>query len=158
PPGRRTAVRGAAERPGGSTHHRRGRTPLTEPGAVRPHAEAGAGADGGATDVQVDTRPPAPSRGPARSPVTPHPVLTVAATLAGFVGALYLLYLLSDIVRWALLAAFLAVAMGPLVGAVQRLRIPRVAAVLLSYGLVLALVLGAIALLVPVLMAQVGAL
>jgi predicted PurR-regulated permease PerM len=130
--------------------------------AVRPQPGAGAGSDdaraGGSTGVRADVHAPDPDWGSARSPVTPRTVLTVAVTLAGFLGALYLLYLLRDIVQWVCVATFLAVAMSPLVGAIQRRRVPRTAAVLLSFALVLALLLGAAALLLPVLLAQVGAL
>jgi len=130
-----------------------GAVPRVEDG---PDAQAGRAT--GSTGAQTDLRPPGPDRGSTRSQVASRTVLTIAATLAGFLGTLYLLYLLRDIVQWICVASFLAVAVAPLAGAIQRRGVPRTAAVLLSFAFVFALLLGAVALLLPALVPQVAAL
>ena len=135
---------------------------MTGAEAVRPRQRAGARHDDGRADgptrAPTGAGAPDPDRVPARSQVAPRTVLTVAATLVAFVGTLYLLYLLREIAQWAAVAVFAAVAIGPLVDVIERRRVPRTAAVLLSFALLLALLVGATALLLPLLLAQVGAL
>ena len=68
-----------------------------------------------------------------RSQVAPRTVVTVLLTALGVVGALYLVWLLRQPVRWLVVGVFLAVALSPLVERLHRRGLPRAASVLLVY-------------------------
>ena len=99
-------------------------------------------------DDEGELRPLAPSQ------VTVRTVLTVLATVLAIVGLLFLLWQLRTIVRWTVIAVFLAVALNPAVNRLQRLRIPRAFAILLVYLAMLLVLGGLIALIVPPLVEQ----
>src|SRR5690348_3355708 len=61
----------------------------------------------------------------SRSQVRPWTVVVVILTALLMLGALYLLWQLSDIIKWVFVAAFLAVALNPAVRWLQRRRVPR---------------------------------
>jgi predicted PurR-regulated permease PerM len=90
------------------------------------------------------------------------PSLRGVARLVGIVaacaGALYLLYLTRGVVKILVIALFTAVALGPVVDAVQRTRLPRAWAILAVYAACLIAVLGLGALAVPSIGSEVGQL
>lgn len=89
------------------------------------------------------------------APQTARNVLAAVAVLA----ALYLVWLVRDIVLLLVLALFVAVALSAPVGAVQRrLRLPRAAAIALVYVLLLGAIVLIGSVVVPPLVEQVGAL
>ena len=94
----------------------------------------------------------------SRSQVTARTVLTVVFTALAILGGLYLLWQLRQIVRWTVIALFLAVALGPAVGWLQRRRLPRVLAILFVYLALLLVLAGLGALVVPPLVDQVTGL
>jgi predicted PurR-regulated permease PerM len=94
---------------------------------------------------------------PGRSQVTPATVAIVLATALAIAGGLLVLWALREILLWTMGAVVLAVALSP---AVERLhhRVPRGLAVLLVYALLLLVLAGIGALLVPPLFGQVRGL
>ena len=100
--------------------------------------------------------PPDSGRLPRLAPpqVTPRTVLTVLTTALVVLGLLFLLWQLRTIVRWTVIALFLAVAMNPAVNRLQRLRLPRSVAILVLYLILIACFLGIGALVVPPLVEQ----
>lgn len=88
------------------------------------------------------------------SQVHPKTVVVVLATVLLFVGALYLFWELRQIVRWTLIAVFLAVALNPEVNWLNR-RMPRIVAILLIYLALLLALVGLSALVLPPLIAQI---
>src|SRR3954451_9026265 len=97
-----------------------------------------------------------PSR--SRSQVTPRTVVVVLLTALAVLAGLYLLYTLQQIVRWLVIAVFLAAALNPLVNWLQRRRVPRGLAIGLVYLTLLLLVAALAALVLPPLLAQVRGL
>lgn len=93
-----------------------------------------------------------------RSQVTPRTVFVVLATALAILGGLYLLWQLRQIVRWTVIALFLAVALSPAVNWLERRRIKRGVAILLVYLALLAVIGVIAALVVPPLVDQVGGL
>jgi predicted PurR-regulated permease PerM len=87
--------------------------------------------------------------------VRPATVAVVLVTALALVGGLLLLWALRQIVLWMLAAVVLAAALSPAVERLHRRRVPRVLAVLLVYGLLLLVIVGIAALLVPPLLGQV---
>jgi predicted PurR-regulated permease PerM len=85
-------------------------------------------------------------------------VVRLMAIVAGCVGAVYLLYLTRGVVKILAIAGFTAMALGPVVDAVQRLRLPRAWAIVLVYAVCLVAIAGVGALLVPSIGSQVGRL
>lgn len=67
-----------------------------------------------------------------RSQVSPHTVITVVTTLLVIGAVLYLLSQLTQILRWLVIALFLAIALAPAVSRLNRSGVPR----LLAIGLV----------------------
>ncbi len=90
------------------------------------------------------------------SQVRPTTVVVVLVTALLFVAALYLFWQLRQIVRWTLIAVFLAVAIAPAVSWLQRHRVPRVLAILLIYLALLLALIGLSALVLPPLVAQIS--
>ncbi len=90
----------------------------------------------------------------SRTQVSARTVLVVLLTALALLGALYLLYELQQIVRWAIIALFLAVALNPLVDRLSRLHVPRALAILVVYLLLLAALAGIGALVFPPLVSQ----
>jgi len=91
----------------------------------------------------------------APSQVRPKTVVVVLATALIFVAALYLFWQLRQIVRWSLIAVFLAVALAPAVNWLNRRRIPRILAILLVYFALLLALAGLGTLVLPPLVGQV---
>jgi predicted PurR-regulated permease PerM len=60
-------------------------------------------------------------------------VVRISLAVAGTALALYLLYLIRSVLQLMLLAVFIALVLGPLVGLLTRWRCPRVPAILVSY-------------------------
>jgi predicted PurR-regulated permease PerM len=85
-------------------------------------------------------------------------VAVVLATALAIVGGLLLIWALRQIVLWTLAAAVLAVALSPAVKHLHRRRVTRSLAVLLVYGLLLLVIAGIVALLVPPMFGQVRGL
>lgn len=100
--------------------------------------------------------PPDAGRLPRLAPaqVTPRTVLLVIVTALVILGTIFLLWQLRVIVRWTVIAVFLAVAMNPAVNRLQRLRIPRGLAILLLYLILIFFLFGIGALVVPPLVQQ----
>lgn len=100
--------------------------------------------------------PPDSGRLPRFAPaqVTPRTVLAVLATALVVLGLLYLLWQLRTVVRWTVIALFLAVAMNPAVNRLQRLRLPRSVAILLLYLILIFFFVGIGALVIPPLVEQ----
>ena len=90
-----------------------------------------------------------------RSQVSPRTVVVVVCTLLAIGAGLYLLWRLSEILQWLVIAIFLAVALAPPVDWLSRRRLPRALAILLVYVLVLLVLVGLGMLLVPPLVDQV---
>ena len=82
----------------------------------------------------------------------------VVGTLLLLLGALYLLIALQHIVRWLVIALFLAVALHPVVERLHRLHLPRGLAILLVYVVLFLLLGGLAALVVPPLVEQIQGL
>ncbi|HEX3318238.1 MAG TPA: AI-2E family transporter [Solirubrobacteraceae bacterium] len=99
---------------------------------------------------QPPSQPPPASKGPSFNTLA-----RVFFTLVLFAGALYLVYLIRDVVVLLFIAAFLSVALGPAVDFFHRRRIPRAASILLVYlmGLVAVFLVGL--LVVPPIVSQV---
>lgn len=110
--------------------------------------------------VEAPAPPPESGRLPRFAPaqVTPRTVLVVIVTALVVLGLLWLLWQLRTIVRWTVIALFLAVAMNPAVNRLQRLRLPRGLAILVVYLVVLLFFAGVGALVAPPLVEQGGAL
>jgi predicted PurR-regulated permease PerM len=90
------------------------------------------------------------------SQVHPKTVVAVLATALLFVGALYLFWQLRLIVRWTLIAVFLAVALDPAVNWLnRRSHFPRILAILLVFLALLLALVGLSALVLPPLVGQV---
>jgi predicted PurR-regulated permease PerM len=85
-------------------------------------------------------------------------VLVVLLTTLAFFVALWLVYELREIVVWSIVALFLAVALNPAVDWLSSRRLPRGAAILLSYLGLLIVVAAVGYLVVPSLALQAGAL
>jgi predicted PurR-regulated permease PerM len=100
------------------------------------------------TDTDTDTEP-----APRVIAQIGTPSLRGVARLVGIVaacaGALYVLYLTRGVVKILVIALFTAMALGPVVDAVQRTRLRRAWAILVVYAACLIAVLGIGALLVP---------
>jgi predicted PurR-regulated permease PerM len=94
----------------------------------------------------------------SRSQVAPRTVVVVILTALALLGLLYLLWQLQQIVRWMVIALFLAVALGPAVDWLNRRRVPRVLAILLVYLALLLVLVGMGALVVPPLVEQIDEL
>jgi predicted PurR-regulated permease PerM len=90
---------------------------------------------------------------PPRSQVAPRTVVVVVFTLLAIAAGLYLLWRLSEILQWLVIAIFLAVALAPVVDWLSR-RLPRVGAILLVYVVLLVAFAGLGALLLPPLVDQ----
>lgn len=110
--------------------------------------------------IRSGPRPPSPSTNllPDLPPSQVHPktVGVVLATALIFVGALYLFWQLRLIVRWTLIAVFLAVALEPAVNWLnQRSHFPRILAILLIYLALLLALVGLSALVLPPLVVQI---
>lgn len=93
----------------------------------------------------------APSSGPSV-----RATAKVFLTVAGLVALLYMLYLVRSVVGLVLIAAFLAIALGPPVDFLGRRRVPRGLAILLIYGLIGLTVFGVGLLVVPPIVGQVN--
>ena len=112
---------------------------------------------------QADTAPPTTDEDGvlprfSRPQVTPRTVVVVLFTTLVFAGALYLLWELREIIRWLVVAVFLAVALYPAVNWLAARRLPRAVAILLVY-LAFLLILGVMgALVLPPLVDQVQGL
>jgi predicted PurR-regulated permease PerM len=85
-------------------------------------------------------------------------VVRLVAIVAVCAGALYLLYLTRGVVKIVAIAVFTAMALAPVVDAVQRLHVPRAGAILVVYLACALAVAGAGALVVPSVASQVGRL
>ena len=94
----------------------------------------------------------------SRPQVTPRTVVTVVFTLLAILGFLYLFWQLRQVVRWAVIALFLAVALNPAVDWLQRRRVKRGIAIALVFLALLALLSGLVALVLPPLVDQVDGL
>jgi predicted PurR-regulated permease PerM len=92
------------------------------------------------------------------SQVRPVTVAVVVFTALAILAGLLLLWQLGQIVRWLVIAIFLAVAITPLVGWLSRHRLPRGLAILVVYLGLLLLFAGLGALVLPPLVDQVQAL
>jgi predicted PurR-regulated permease PerM len=82
-------------------------------------------------------------------------IAKVFFTVVALSGFIYLLYLLRSVVGLLCVAVFLAAALGPAVDYFVRRRVPRVAAILLVYVLILAGIFGVGLLIVPPIASQV---
>src|SRR3712207_334028 len=71
------------------------------------------------------------------SQVSPRTVVVVVFTLLAMAAGLYLLWRLSEILQWIVIALFLAVALAVPVDLLNRRRLPRVLAILVVYLAVL---------------------
>ena len=114
---------------------------------------------------EASPRPGTPMTGhggvlPQASPsqVTPRTVAVVVLTALAIAGGLLLLWLLRGIVQWTVIALFLAVALSPAVGWLERHRVPRGLAILLVYVLLMLVVALLAALVLPPLVEQVQGL
>lgn len=115
------------------------------------------GRGGGADDAEAIAE--AASGSPALgSQVRPRTVVVVLLTALGLLAGLYVLWQLQDILRWGLVAAFLAVALNPAVNWLHRHGIRRSVAILLVYGALLLALAGLGALVLPPLVVQVRGL
>src|SRR3954466_2001921 len=80
---------------------------------------------------------------------SPAGVARLVAIVAACAGALYLLYLTRGVLKILAISVFTATALGPVVDAVQRRRLPRAWAILVVYLASALAVVGAGALMVP---------
>jgi predicted PurR-regulated permease PerM len=103
--------------------------------------------EGGAPQLQVVTRLDTPSL---------LGVVRLMAIVSGCVGAVYLLYLTRGVVKILAIAGFTAMSLGPVVDAVQRLRLPRAWAIVAVYASCFLAIAGVGALLVPSISSQGG--
>lgn len=94
----------------------------------------------------------------APSQVTPRTVVVVFFTLTALLAGLFLFWQLRQIVRWTVIAIFLAVALNPVVNRLAQRGIKRVIAVGIAYVVVLLLFIGLGALVLPPLVDQVQGL
>jgi predicted PurR-regulated permease PerM len=85
-------------------------------------------------------------------------IARLVAVVAACAGALYVLYLTRGVVRILVIALFTATALGPVVDAVQRTRVPRAGAILIVYFACVLATVGAGLVLVPSIGSQVGRL
>lgn len=92
------------------------------------------------------------------SQVRPRTILVIIFTILAVAAGLYLLWELRQVVRWMVIAIFLAVALNPAVDWLERRHIRRSVAVSLVYVTFVLIVVGLGALIVPPLVAQVQAL
>ena len=76
-------------------------------------------------------------------------IAKVFFVIAGLVGALYVLYLIREVVVIVVVAVFIAVALGPAVEFFHRRRVPRPLAILLVYVLILLTIFGVGLLIIP---------
>ena len=82
--------------------------------------------------------------------VTPRAVLTIVGIVIAIAAALWILWLTRRILTWVVIAMFLAVALNPLVDALQRrLRMRRVLAISCTFLLGFVMATGVVLLLVP---------
>ena len=101
------------------------------------------------TTVEVVLTPEPPRR-IAITSVSPRAILTVIALAVAVAGGLWILWQTRRIVTWVIIAAFLAVALNPVVDALQKwLRLKRVLAISLTFLLGIILAAGVLLLLVP---------
>src|SRR3954465_4376058 len=108
-------------------------------------------------DTETETEAPPRVTAQLGAP-TPAGVARLVATVAVCAGALYLLYLTRGVLKILAISLFTATALGPVVDAVQRRRVPRAWAILLVYLASALAVAGAGALMVPSVGPQVRAL
>ncbi len=94
----------------------------------------------------------------ARPQVTARTVVMVLLTTLVVVGLLFLLYQLRQLVRWTLIAVFLAVALAPAINWLERRGIKRGIGIGLVYLVLLAVIAAIAALVVPPLVDQVQGL
>src|SRR5947208_14798037 len=87
--------------------------------------------------------------GRSRSQVTPRTVLVVFPTALAVLAGLYLLYTLQQIVRWLVIARFLAVTLNPVLNSLQRQHAPGGLAIGLVYHALLLFVAALGALVLP---------
>ena len=90
--------------------------------------------------------------------VKPVTVVAIVFTVLAIAVGLLLLWQLAQVVRWLVIAIFLAVAIGPPVGWLNRHGVPRVLAIVLAYLVLILVFIGLGALVVPPLVDQVQAL
>src|SRR4051795_304991 len=83
-------------------------------------------------------------------------IARLVAVVAACAGALYVLYLTRGVVRILVIALFTATALGPVVDAVQRTRVPRAGAILLVYFACVLATVAAGLVLVPSIGSRVG--
>jgi predicted PurR-regulated permease PerM len=101
------------------------------------------------TTVEVVLTPEPPRRIAVTS-VSPRAVLTVIALAVAVAAGLWILWQTRRIATWVIIAAFLAVALNPVVDALQKwLRLKRVLAISLTFLLGIILAAGVLLLLVP---------
>ncbi len=93
-------------------------------------------------------RPLAPAQ------VTPRTVLVIIGIVLASAALLFLTWQLRTIVRWVVIALFLAVALNPAVNRLHRWRVPRAVAIGVVYVLMLLVITGLAALIVRPLVAQ----
>src|SRR3954468_636860 len=79
----------------------------------------------------------------------PRTVAQIVVTVAACAGALYLLYATRGVLKILVISLFTATALGPVVDAVQRRRVPRAWAILIVYLACALAVVGAGAVMVP---------
>lgn len=84
--------------------------------------------------------------------------LTVILTGLVVFGALWLVWSLSQIIRWIVIALFFTIALTPAVDWLHRRRVPRALAILLLFAALILVFAGLGALIVPPLVSQVGQL
>jgi predicted PurR-regulated permease PerM len=91
-------------------------------------------------------------------PPSPRGVTRLVAILAANAVALYLLYLTRGVLKLLVIAVFAATALGPLVDAVQRTRLPRAWAIIVVYLACALAIAGVGVLIVPSVGTQIGRL
>jgi len=89
-----------------------------------------------------------------RTQVTARTVVVVVVTALAVLGGLYLLYTLQDILRWLVVAVFLAVTLNPVVNEMHKRGVPRGLAISIVYLVLLLIVVGLAALVLPPLIRQ----
>jgi len=94
----------------------------------------------------------------ARPQVKPITVVAVIFTMLAIAAGLWLLWQLAQIVQWLVIALFLAVAINPAVGWLSRRGVPRAAAILLVYLVLVLGIAGLGSLVVPPLVRQLDTL
>jgi predicted PurR-regulated permease PerM len=83
-------------------------------------------------------------------------VVRLVVIVAACAGALYVLYLTRGVLKIVVIAGFTAMALGPVVDAVQRARVPRACAIVVVYLACALAIVGIGALVVPSIGSQVG--